>query len=68
MDGEPATDIVLKWEKMSGKRAGLQILEERTCMMEERRSVLGAAHLTPLSQKALRNGSLHYVKKGEQVV
>lgn len=43
-------------------------LEERTCVMEERRSVLGAAHLTPLSQKALQNGSLHYVKKGEQVI
>lgn len=38
--------------------------EERTCVMEERRS----AHLTPLSQKAVQRGSLHYVKGGEQVV
>ena len=37
------------------------------CVMEERRSELGAAHLTPLSQKAAQRGSLHYVKGGEQV-
>lgn len=67
LDGEPATDDVLKWEKMSEKGAGLET-ERRERVMEERRSVLGAAHLTPLSQKALQRGSLHYVKGGEQVV
>lgn len=42
--------------------------EERTCVMEERRSVLSATHLTPLSQKAVQRGSLHYVKWGEEQV
>lgn len=64
VDGEPATDDVLKWEKMSGERSRPREREERTCVMEERRSALGAAHLTPLSQKALQRGSLHYVKEG----
>lgn len=52
LDEEPATDNVLKWEKISGKMSRPGEREERTCVMEERRSVLGAAHLTPLSQKA----------------
>lgn len=67
-DGEPATDNVLKWEKMTGKGVGLHKRERRKRVMEERRSVLGAAHLTPLSQKALQRGSPCYVRGGEQVV
>ena len=48
-------------------RPGGEKRAENMCVMEERRSELGAAHLTPLSQKAAQRGSLHYVKGGEQV-
>lgn len=43
------TDDVLKWEKMSGKGVGLGERKGRICVMEEGRSVVGAAHLTPPS-------------------
>lgn len=62
LDEEPETDNVLKWERMSGKGVGPE--KDRIRVMEKRRSVLGAAHLTPLSQKApaLQRERLHYVK------
>lgn len=65
LDGEPVRDDVLKWEKIWRKGARPAEKRETRCVMKERRSVLGAAHLTPTSQKTLQWGSLYYVKRGK---
>lgn len=64
-DGESSGDDVSMWEKMTGKGAGPE--KDGLGDVGKRSSVLGAVRLTPLSQKAVQRGSLHYVKGGEQV-
>lgn len=65
LDGEPAKDDVRR-NLGEGEDVGLEKERGgRSCGMEQKRSVLGAAHLTPQSQKALQRGSLHYVKGGK---
>ncbi len=66
-DGEPAAGDVLKWEKMSGKGAGLREREERTCAMEERRSGSGCSSPhTPIPEGAAEWESALRKKRGSR--
>lgn len=60
LDGESAGDDVLKWDKMSGKGAGLE--KDRMGDGGEEVSIGCSSSHTPIPE-----GSLHYVKGGEQV-